>query len=87
MAWVTAWSDSTGKIDYYEFAGDFRTCPHPPLVLYDSKGREVLTIPNQPIDPNNKEMVENFEKLRQKRKKLLDGHTHSKPLLCSENPK
>jgi hypothetical protein len=71
IASVTPWCNSTGKIGYYEFSGDLRTCSHPPLILYDSKGREALTIPNQPLDSNNKEMVEKFKKLHQKREELL----------------
>jgi len=50
MAKVIRWYDSTGKIAYYDFSGDLRSCSHPPLILYDSKGREALTIPNQPLD-------------------------------------
>jgi len=87
VASVTAWYDSTGKIDYYELSGDLRTCSHYPLILYDSRGREALVIPNQPVDPKEKEMVENFEKLHQKRKELLNGHTPSKPIFCSEIPR
>jgi hypothetical protein len=87
VAAVTAWYDSTGKIDYYELSGDLSICPHPPSILYDSKGREALTIPNQPVDPNKKEMVENFKKLHQKRKQLLNGHTPSKRMFCSEVPR
>lgn len=84
MAKVTRWYDSTGKIDYYEFTGDLKSCSHPPLILYDSKGREALAIPNQPLDPHNKEMIETFKKLQQKREELLKGHTLSKPVFCSE---
>ena len=84
MASVTAWHNSAGKVVYYEFSGDLSSCLHPPLVLYDSKGREVLTIPSQPMNPKEKEMVEHFEKLHQKRKQLLSGHTPSKPIFCSE---
>lgn len=84
MAKITPWQNWTGKISYYEFSGDLRTCSHPPLILYDSKGRETLTIPSQPLDPNNKEVVEKFEKLRQKREELLKGHTPSKAIFCSE---
>jgi len=84
VASVVAWHNSAGKTGYYELSGDVSTCSHPPLILYDAKGREVLTIPNQPVDPKKKEMVENFEKLHQKRKELLNGHTPSKPIFCSE---
>ena len=84
LASVTTWYNSTGTAGYYEFSGDLRTCSHPPLILYDSKGREALTIPNQPVDPKNKKVVENFEKLHEKRKQLLSGHTPSKPIFCSE---
>ena len=84
LASVTPWYDSTGKIGYYEFSGDLRSCSHPPLILYDSKSREALTIPNQPFDPRNKEMIEEFNKLHQKRKELLKGHTQSKAIFCSE---
>lgn len=70
MAKVTPWLNSTGKIGYYEFSGDLRNCSHPPLILYDSKGREALTIPNQPLDASNEEMVEKFKKLHQKREEL-----------------
>lgn len=84
MAKVTPWCDSTGKIGYYEFSGDLRSCSHPPLILYDSQGREALTIPNRPLDPNNKEMAETFKKLHQKREELLTGHTPSKTIFCSE---
>jgi hypothetical protein len=84
LASVTPWYDSTGKVGYYEFSGDLRSCSHPPLILYDSKGREVLTIPNQPLDPKKKEMMEKFEKLQQKRKELLKGHTQSEAIFCSE---
>jgi hypothetical protein len=87
MASVTQWYNSTGKIGYYEFSGDLRSYSHPPLILYDSKGRAALTIPNQPLDPNNKEMIEKFKKLYQKRKELLQGHTPSKAILCSEIPR
>ena len=84
VASVTAWYNSAGKVDYYEFSGDLGTCSHPPLILYDSKGREALTIPNQPIDPKKKEMTGNFEMLHGKRKQLLSAHTPSKPIFCSE---
>ncbi len=84
LASVTPWYDSTGKIGYYEFSGDLRNCSHPPLILYDSKGREALTIPNQPFDPRKKETIEEFKKLHQKRKELLKGHTQSKAIFCSE---
>jgi len=84
MASVTPWYNSTGTTDYYEFTGDLRSCSHPPLILYDAKGREALTIPNQPLDSNNKEMVEKFKKLHQKRKELLKGHIPSKAIFCSE---
>lgn len=84
MARVTRWYDSTGKIGYYEFSGDLRNCSHPPLILYDSKGREALTIPNQHLDPNNKVMTENFKKLHQKREELLKGHAPSKATFCSD---
>lgn len=87
MASVTPWYDSTGKIGYYEFSGDLRGCSHPPLIIYDSKGREALTIPNQPLDPSNKEMTEKFKKLHQKREELLKGHTPSKAIFCSEVPR
>jgi hypothetical protein len=84
MASVTEWYDSTGKIAYYELSGDVRICPHAPLILYDSKGREALSIPNQPIDPNNKEIAENLKKLHQKRDEFLSGHKPSKRIFCSE---
>jgi hypothetical protein len=84
MASVTPWYNSMGKIGYYEFSGDLRTCSHPPLILYDSKGLEALTVPNRPIDPNNKEIVEKFKKLHQKREELLKGHTPSKAIFCSD---
>lgn len=87
MASVTPWLNSTGKIGYYEFSGDLRTCPHPSLVIYDSKGGEALTIPNQPLDANNKEMTEKFKKLHQRREELLKGHTRSKAIYCSEGPR
>ena len=87
MASVTPWLNSTGKTGYYEFSGDLRTCSHPPLVLYDSKGREALTIPNQPLDADNKEMTEKFKKLHQKREELLKGHTPSRAIFCSEGPR
>ena len=69
---------------YYEFLGDLKSCSHPPVILYDSKGREALTIPNQPLDPNNKEMTEKFKNLQQKREELLKDHTPSKAVFCSE---
>jgi hypothetical protein len=84
LAKVTPWYNSIGKIDYYEFFGDLRSCPHPPLILYDSQGRETLTIPSQPLDPNSKEMTEQFKTLHQKRKELLRGHTPGKAIFCSE---
>lgn len=84
VASVTVWRDSTGKTAYYELSGDLRSCSHPPLILYDSHGREVLAIPNQPVDPNKKEMVESLDKVHQKRKELLNGHTPSKPVFCSQ---
>jgi hypothetical protein len=84
LASITAWYNSEGKVDYYELSGDVSTCSHPPLILYDSKGREALTIPNQPIDPRKKEIVKNLEKLRQKRKQLLSAHSPSKSIFCSE---
>jgi len=84
LASVTPWYDSTEKIGYYEFSGDLRSCSHPPLILYDSKGREALTIPNQLFDPRKKEMIEEFKKLHQKRKELLKGYTQSKAIFCSE---
>jgi hypothetical protein len=87
MASVTPWYDSTGKIGYYEFSGDLRGCSHPPLIIYDSTGREALTIPNQTLDPGNKEMTEKFKKLHQKREELLKGHTPSKAIFCSDVPR
>ena len=87
LASVTAWRDSAGKMDYYEFSGDLRICPRGPVILYDSKGREALTIPNQPVDPQKKEMVESVRKLHQKRQELLNAHTPSKRMSCSEVPR
>src|SRR5262245_27673362 len=84
MTSVTGWYDSKGKIAYYELSGDLSICPHATLILYDSKGLEALTIPNQPVDPKNKESIENLEKLHQKRKELLNGYTPAKPISCSE---
>jgi hypothetical protein len=80
LASVTPWYDSTGKIGYYEFSGDLRSCSHPPLTLYDSKGREALTIPNQLFDPRKKKMIEDLKKVHQKRKELLKGYTQSKAI-------
>jgi hypothetical protein len=87
VASITTWHDSTGKIGYYELSGDVGTCPHAPLILLDSRGREALTIPNQPVDPHDKATVENLKQLHQKRKELLNGHTASKPLFCSDIPR
>lgn len=83
MASVTPWLDSQGKPHAYEFRGDLSTCSHPPLIFFDSEGKEVLTIPEVPLNPQDSVQSARFKELHEKREGLLKGLSRGKASFCS----
>jgi hypothetical protein len=67
MARVTVWRDAAGAGKLLELSPDLSRFSHPPMVLHDAQGQELLFIPERPVTPEerkNDPVLQKAEALR-----------------------
>jgi hypothetical protein len=72
--------DADGNVGKIRFEGDLQSCSHPPWIYYDAAGVEVVTIPEEPVEPGSAREQE----LSAKQASALQGLTEAEELRCPD---
>ena len=52
---LTVFRRASGEVGVVRLDGDLESCSHPPRRYFDPAGEEILTIPEQPVEPGSEE--------------------------------
>jgi hypothetical protein len=72
--------DADGKVGKIRFEGDLQSCSHPPWIYFDAEGDEVVTIPEEPVEPGSPREQE----LTAKQESAMQGLTEAEELRCPD---
>jgi hypothetical protein len=72
--------DAAGEVGKIRFEGDLQSCSHPPWIYFDANGVEVLTIPEEPVEPGSARQQE----LDAKQAGAIQGLTEAEELRCPD---
>lgn len=72
--------DADGKVGKIRFEGDLQSCSHPPWIYFDAAGVEVVTIPEEPVEPGSPREQE----LSAKQASAMQGLTEAEELRCPD---
>jgi hypothetical protein len=72
--------DADAKVGKIRFEGDLQSCSHPPWIYFDANGVEVVTIPEEPVEPGSPRQQE----LAAKQASAVHGLTEAEVLRCPD---
>lgn len=83
MAWVQAWNDGAGKVKVYQYQGDLSACSHPPQIFYEAGGKELGSLPEFPVNPQDPVAMGRLKGLQEKRAEWLKGLSAGEKSWCA----